>query len=172
MDDQTALKYLYRLGFFLLLGPALLALYIAAQPINFSDRAYPLWAHQLDVARGSDHDPNATPPLDEPMRGLIMGDSRVQAALIPDAIGPRVRSLALMSSTPIDSYFLLRDYLEHHPAPAWIVFSFAPYHLQRNNESFFWNHSVKYSAHGFGDFQILLERSHALGESLRSPPGP
>lgn len=165
MDDQAALKYLYRLGFFILLGPALLALYIATQPINFSDRAYPLWARQLEIARESNAS-GAAVPLNEPARGLIMGDSRVQAALIPDEIGPRVQSLALMSSTPIDSYFLLRDYLEHHAAPEWIVVSFAPYHLQRDNESFFWTHSVKYGAHGLGDFRRLLARSHALGEPL------
>lgn len=165
MDDQAALKYLYRMGFFLLLGPALLALYIAAQPINFSDRAYPLWAHQLAIARGSGVG-GAANAVHGSARVLILGDSRVQAALIPDAIGARVQSLALMSSTPIDSYFLLRDYLVHHDAPEWIVFSFAPYHLQRDNESFFWNHSVKYGAHGFADFRELLERSHALAEPL------
>lgn len=165
MDDLTALRYLRRVGFFLLLGPTLLALYIETQPINFSDRAYPLWAHQLDFARSSG-DGNTGSPAAERARVLILGDSRVQAALIPDQIGPRAQSLALMSSTPIDSYFLLRDYLVHHETPDWIVFSFAPYHLQRDNESFFWNHSVKFGAHGFGDFLELLERSHELREPL------
>lgn len=165
MDDQIALKYLYRLGFFLLLGPALLTLYIATQPINFSDRSYPLWTHQFDVARGA-ADANTSAGRNEPARVLIMGDSRVQAAMVPDDIGPRTRSLALLSSTPIDSYFLLRDYLENHPAPAWILFSHAPYHLLRGNESFFWNHSVKYETHGFEDFLELLELSQRLGEPL------
>lgn len=86
--------------------------------------------------------------------------------MIPSEIHPQARSLALMSSTPIDSHFLLRDYLARHEAPEWIVFSFAPYHLQRENERFFWNHSVKYDAHGFADFLQILTRSHELREPL------
>lgn len=162
MDDQSARQYLRWLGTLVLLGLVVAAIYIGTQPMNYADRAYPLWTYQLDAAKNSSQG-NA--------RILILGDSRAQAAIIPDEIGPQTRSLALLGSSPIDSYHLLRDYLAAHAAPEWVVFSFAPYHLLRNMKSKFWKLSVKYRAHNFADFRAILARSHDLRDPLLKDAG-
>lgn len=165
MDERAARRYLRIVGSFLVLVPGMVALYIATQPMNYANPAYALWSYQFEIARSDAHSAgDCSGPCNA--RILIVGDSRAQAALVPQAVGDEVRSLALMSGTPVDVYFLLRDYLDHHDAPEWIVFSFAPFHLQRIDERMFWNNSVKFGAHGFEDFLTIVDRTQRHNEPM------
>ncbi|HII14816.1 MAG TPA: hypothetical protein HA362_00725 [Nanoarchaeota archaeon] len=127
-----------------ILASILFSLYLEIFPMNYFQQAYPIWSYQFDIIDGNI-------PADD-ARILIFGDSRAMAGIIPEIIGNDTRSLALGGATPIETYFILQRYLQTHSAPAIILLSFAPQHLQKSFT--FWDRTVKF---GFFDKNSIAE---------------
>lgn len=84
-------------------------------------------------------------------RVIILGDSVANAAYVPEALSRDTLNLALGGITPMESYYILRDWLNHHPAPEVCYISFQDFHLQREDN--FWTR-IMYS-HRFRPCQNL-----------------
>jgi hypothetical protein len=163
MERSAHARYLLRIAIF----AALLVVigvpgYIQIAPENFASRDHTLWATQVAWAR--------TPSQDDP-EILILGDSRVQAGLMPARLDRPARSLALPGATPIDAYYLFEDYLEAHAAPERLLISFAPIFLEWRSTALFWAFAVKFKAHDWADFQEIARRSRKLGVPLEGRAG-
>lgn len=95
-----------------------LPLYCALFPMWYMDEEYAMYRQQKDYVTKN---PDAN-------RVLIIGDSRTKAGFIPDELSDSCYNLALGGTTPIEGYYTLREYLEHHPAPECVVIAYAPMH--------------------------------------------
>ncbi len=157
MNRADHQRYLASLFVVLVASPLFLTVYIAVAPENFEVLDYGIWTSQLDYA--------STPSLEDP-GVLILGDSTIHAALIPRAVAPDARSLALGGSSPIDAYHQLRRYLENHRAPDVLIVSYSPRHLAERPLTPFWKYSVRYEAHRYSEFEEVLTRSERLGVEL------
>ena len=97
---------------------AALSLYCALFPMWYMDGEYAMYKQQKDYITGNG----------EYNRVLIMGDSRTKAGFIPDELSNDCYNLALGGTTPIEGYYALKEYLEYHPAPEYVVMAYAPMH--------------------------------------------
>lgn len=95
-----------------------LSLYCALFPMWYMDEEYAMYRQQKDYITG-DGDNN---------RVLILGDSRTKAGFLPEELSDGCYNLALGGTTPIEGYYALKEYLEYHPAPEYVVIAYAPMH--------------------------------------------
>lgn len=95
-----------------------LSLYCALFPMWYLDEEYAMYRQQKDYITKSGDD----------NRVLIIGDSRTKAGMIPSELSDGCYNLALGGTTPIEGYYTLKEYLEHHPAPEYVVVAYAPMH--------------------------------------------
>lgn len=95
-----------------------LPLYCALFPMWYMDEEYAMYRQQKDYVT-ENQDANSV---------LIIGDSRTKAGFIPDELSDNCYNLALGGTTPIEGYYTMKEYLEHHPAPEYVVIAYAPMH--------------------------------------------
>lgn len=95
-----------------------LPLYCALFPMWYMDEEYAMYRQQKDYVT-QNQDAN---------RVLIIGDSRTKAGFIPDELSDDCYNLALGGTTPIEGYYTLKEYLEHHPSPECVIIAYAPMH--------------------------------------------
>lgn len=111
--------------FFLILAGAPAALFLAlwaalwvVPEMEYMDGEYPYWMQQRDyLLRDSDK-----------REVIFLGDSVMQVAMIPKLIGEDTYNLALGATTPVEAYYSLKFYLEHHPMPRAVFCGFHPGH--------------------------------------------
>lgn len=97
---------------------AALSLYCALFPMWYMDEEYAMYKQQKDyITENQDYN-----------RVLIMGDSRTKAGFVPHELSDGCYNLALGGTTPIEGYYTLKEYLEYHPAPEYVVIAYAPMH--------------------------------------------
>lgn len=96
----------------------LLPAYCALFPMWYMDEEYAMYRQQKDYV-SENQDAN---------RVLIIGDSRTKAGFIPDELSSDCYNLALGGTTPIEGYYTLKEYLQVHPAPEYVVIAYAPMH--------------------------------------------
>lgn len=96
----------------------LLPVYCALFPMWYMDEEYAMYRQQKDYVT-ENQDAN---------RVLIIGDSRTKAGFIPDELSADCYNLALGGTTPIEGYYTLKEYLQVHPAPEYVVVAYAPMH--------------------------------------------
>lgn len=86
--------------------------------MRYMDGEYSLWRQQKDYisTNGSRQEV------------LLLGDSRLEFGVRPNLLDENARNLALTGSTPMEMYYTLSDYLEHHPVPRMVIVAFAPTH--------------------------------------------
>jgi len=128
--------------------------YVEYFSMNFMNLEYPMWQYQKDIISG------------ELGRGnpgiLILGDSRTMAGVIPSMLSSDARSLSVGGSSPVESYYMLRNYLKNHKKPETIFLSFSPFHFEKN--SFFWERTVKFKLLSISEEIEILQRSRELND--------
>jgi hypothetical protein len=72
----------------------------------------------------------------------IFGDSTVMDGIEPVKLGPGVINCAMMGSTPIESYFLIRRLMKSTVHPKAVLLSYNAYHLV--HPDFYWENTVKF----------------------------
>ena len=85
---------------------------------TYMDEEYPYWLQQKHYIFA-----NA-----DKAEFLFLGDSRAKMGIIPRIIHDKAYNLALGGATPLEMYYTLKIYLEHHPKPLKIIIAFAPIH--------------------------------------------
>lgn len=81
---------------------------------------------------------NAT--QDKRYRVVILGDSTPNAAYVPEILSQDTINLSIPGSTPMESYYVLKDWLENNAAPDACYFSFVDSYF--NSDSFFWTRAM------------------------------
>ena len=94
-------------------------IFCAAFPMSYMDVEYAMYKQQKDYI-SKNHDTN---------RVLILGDSRAKASFMPDVLGEDVYNISLGGISPVESYYMLKEYLENHDAPEYLILAYAPMHL-------------------------------------------
>ena len=69
-------------------------------------------------------------------RVLIIGDSIAQSAYLPEILSDDTYNLGIGNETPVDGYYRLTEYLENHPKPDYILCSYNPIELVKQDA--FW----------------------------------
>ena len=85
----------------------------------------------------------------------IFGDSAVMDAVQPEKLGPGVINCALMGSTPIESYFLIRRLMKAPVRPLAVILSYNAYHLV--HPDFYWENSVKFGVINGAEADEVME---------------
>ncbi len=95
---------------------------------------------------------------------IVVGDSTASRALpLSDATTGSARSFAVHSGTILDSYFLLRRYLERHQPPPCIVLMAGYGAAARDYPERFWSLFVSQKFYRSGELEELYALSSRLG---------
>ncbi len=127
----------------------LLPLYCRFFPMYYLDEEYAMYRQQKDYVTGQLNMDDA--------RVLIMGDSRTKAGFKPALLWEGAYNIALGGGTPIEGYYSLKEYLQHHEAPETVVIAYAPMHYM--DVDTLWTRSVYFHTMSEKDFRDLTARA-------------
>ena len=96
-------------------------------PMRYMDGEYPYWQQQADYINADD----------DRQEVLLLGDSRLAAGIVAGELGNSVHNLAMGGATPIEMYYSLKKYLQHHPKPKAIIIAFTPLHYYMLDKTYF-----------------------------------
>lgn len=121
-------------------------LFCFAFPMAYMDVEYAMYKQQKDYI-SKNHDDN---------RVLILGDSRAKASFMPDVLGEDVYNISLGGISPVESYYMLKEYLENHDAPDYLFLAYAPMHLcyadEKNDNFILWKRCIYFHTFNQADF--------------------
>lgn len=136
----------------------LLPLYCKYFPMYYLDDEYAMYRQQKDYVTGKLNTANPengnTYAQSEDARVLIMGDSRTKAGYDPALLWDGSYNIALGGATPIEGYYSLKEYLEHHKAPETVVMAYAPMHYM--DVDTLWTRSIYFHTLLKQDYQDLV----------------
>lgn len=128
---------------------AALSMYCACFPMWYMDEEYAMYRQQKDyVTENMEY--NHT---------VIIGDSRTKAGFVPEELSDGCYNLALGGTTPIEGYYTLKEYLEHHPAPEYVVIAYAPMHYM--DVDALWTRNIYFHVMNHEDTEELFETAAA-----------
>lgn len=131
----------------------LMQIFCATLPMVYMDGEYAMYRQQKDyIAKETDYN-----------RVVIFGDSRSKAGFMPDILGNDVYNLSLGGITPVETYYMLQEYVENHGAPEYLILAYAPLHLCRADENndgcVLWNRCIYFHTFNQADFfELARER--------------
>lgn len=144
----------------LVLPLILISLYAKSYLFSYSDDEIPYYLWNKDIT--NTHQRKAYDVI-------ILGDSVTNTAYIPEILSDNTLNLSLGGISPIESYYVLEDWLAHNPAPKSCYISFYDSHL--HVADCFWkrimfshrfsmkqNGEILESAVKFGERSILSEQ--------------
>lgn len=146
------MKNIFRLavkGIFVMLPMIIICIYTWINPLGFMTDGTPfdLWNKEMTGAE-----------QDKDYEVIILGDSTANAAYVPEILSGGTINLSLGAITPMESYYILEEWLKHNTAPKACYISFLDYHLRDTNT--FWNRTMY--THRFGCRQNLEMLKTAL----------
>ena len=104
------------LGVIVLLPAIAVWLYIIYGGMYYLDEEYPYEAWNKNFCQ-TDH--NGSVDV------LILGDSVVNASILPEYLSDGTYNLSLGGTTPVEAYYILKEYLEYNEAPEVCYIGFA-----------------------------------------------
>lgn len=121
-------------------------------PMRFMDGEYAWYENNRQYALQSD----------EYNKILITGDSTGKSAWIPLDFSQDTYNYALGGTTPIEEYYFLREYLQHHPAPEYLFYTTSAAHFKRADT--LWDRSVYFHRMDINDVHDFLQTLEASGD--------
>lgn len=157
--DTVFRKYLWGSVLLFAIFMVLMSIYIRWAPMSYMNAEYPMWAYTREVM-------NST--LTPAPRLLVLGDSRAQAGYDPSLVEDETYNLALGGTTALESYYILKNYLQNNESPQALVISIAPLHLTKMDS--FWARTVRSFFLDWEDYQEIFAisgdiRSKTLGST-------
>ncbi|MEI6752098.1 MAG: hypothetical protein WCK78_02925 [Paludibacter sp.] len=110
----------YKIGIFIFLLFSVLTAYLYFGEMIFNTAEYPMWKSKFDYIEKNHTSKN-----------IIIGDSRAIAGFVPKLLSKNYYNFALGGGTPIESYYILKKYLEKQKLDT-VIISFSPVHLERS----------------------------------------
>lgn len=143
-------KFLLNIGLIFLI--IYIPTFISVQffPLSIFDSDYIIFQHQMEVAKEKNTSDNANV--------LILGDSRPASSVNP-LLQDQWLSLCVVGSTPVENYYYLKHYLENHPKPNTVYFSFSIFNLTGYNEEIFWKRGIGWNIYTFDEFKEIINEA-------------
>ena len=139
-------KFLFNLMIVLIIIWIICAVIVKCFPMYILDEEYATYKQIKDYVNNTD----------EYNKVLIFGDSVAKAAVSPTLISNSMYNLAVAGGTPIEQYFIMKDYLEKHDPPQTIVMMYfmGGYTTVDN---FFWNRTVYFDSLSVSQFNEIMD---------------
>ncbi|MCM1233680.1 MAG: D-alanyl-lipoteichoic acid biosynthesis protein DltD [Ruminococcus flavefaciens] len=93
---------------------------------------------------------------------IILGDSAANAAYVPEILSDSTLNLAMPGSTPVENYYVLKEWLVNNPAPEACFISFFDSHLKFSLQ--FWKMAMFSHRFSFDQNIEILKRAAYYGE--------
>jgi hypothetical protein len=145
------MRYLRALALSATLSFALIWAWVLAMPMAFMDPEYPSWRAKEILLDRCD--------LGE---GLVLGDSRAAADILPQRLPFPITNLAVGGGEAIEALAALTRVLQCPSLPKLVIISLDPGHFVRPD--LFWERSVRYDFLSASDISNLRTASHAIGD--------
>ena len=97
--------------------------YLRWQPFNYMDGEAPYYIWNRDQARQGSETYYET---------IILGDSVANSAFLPEVLSDGTINMALGGMTPVESYYVLEEWMDSHPAPKACYIAYQDIHLQQD----------------------------------------
>ena len=123
-------KLAIKFAVLLLPFPLIVTIAMSAFPASLFDGEYGWYRQHQDYAQGHD----------APSRVLIIGDSASKVACRPELLSEDTYNFSLQGATPIEEYYTLREYLENHDAPEYLLCMNGPWYFV--TDQYFWSRQV------------------------------
>ena len=94
---------------------------------------------------------------------IILGDSLANASYLPAALSDSCLNLSLGGTTPMETYYVINDWLKYNPAPKVCYLSFMDFHLQRVD--CFWTRSIYTHRYALNEEIAMLSLAVKFEES-------
>lgn len=125
-------------GICVMLPMIIICIYIWRNPLGFMDHdaIFYIWSRE-----------KTNTLQDKQYETIILGDSTANAAYVPEILSDTTINLALSGSTPVENYYVLKEWLDNNQVPSACYISFYDMHFQR--EDCFWEwimYSHRFSA--------------------------
>lgn len=147
-------SFVFTLLFTITMLFSLYTIVIVNYKMLFMDSEYPMWLHVSQVMNSHS---------EEKKQLIVIGDSRSKAGFIPDEITElKSLNLSLGGASPIEGYYILRNYLENNPSPDHIILSYTGYHLM--DRSVYWDRTVAYEFLNNEDYDEIEIKAGLLNE--------
>lgn len=137
----------------------ILPLYCRFFPFYYLDEEYAMYRQQYDFVMG-ENTQEREPTV------LIIGDSRAKAAFDPALLSDdeqAVYNLALGGTTPIEGYYTLKNYLQHHEKPETVVVCYAPMHYM--DVDTLWTRCIYFHTFLPEDFEDLVTQAQRFADT-------
>ena len=139
----------------------LLPLYCRFFSMYYLDDEYAMYRQQKDYVTGQLNTDDVVETMaqtgSDDARIVILGDSRTKAGFKPSLLWDGSYNLALGGGTPIEGYYSLKEYLQHHEAPETVVMAYAPMHYM--DVDTLWTRSIYFHTLSEEDFWDLMARA-------------
>lgn len=126
----------------------ILPLYCALFPMYYMDEEYAMYKQQRNYCLGIETE-------DKKRDLLILGDSRAKAGFVPASLSGSAYNLALGGATPVEGYYSLREYLDHHNKPQTLIVAYAPMHYM--DVDTLWTRTVYFHNISSKDFWEIIQ---------------
>jgi hypothetical protein len=96
---------------------------------------------------------------------LMIGDSRAKVAFIPklfDVDNSVSINLALGGATPIEGYFVLKNYLRLNKKPKMILLSYAPFHFEK--QDWYWTRTLNWGLITSVESDEVMDKAKSLND--------
>lgn len=144
---------------------AALAFLIALLPFWFLLKLYPLETHQWDYVITKYSQEIVSRKNKNPIDHIFLGGSEILAGIYPKKIKNAI-NLGVAFGRPMQSYYLLKEFLKNNPPPK-AIFSTIPFALL--DRSVFHEAQVKYGLYKKEDiFEIFYESKKAMDLSFQN----
>ena len=152
MPPISPARYLLALIAATCCGLGAIWLYVFAEPLAFLPSGYPAWVVKADLMRACD-----TGDL------VFLGDSRVQAAIVPTVMPVPAANLAIPKGSPIEMESAVRRFLSCDKKPRQVVISFGE-EMFGPLTNLFWLEALRFGLVTPGDLWNLEHRATTLDD--------
>lgn len=130
---------------------ALVWIYVAAMPMAFLSRDYPLWIAKRTM-------------LDECRLGsvAVFGDSRTLAGTVPSLLPVPVTNFAMSGTSPIETFFAVQRALRCPNPPKLVVIAHGA--MKFMSDSDYWNFSARTGFLDYSDMRAVDRDAARLGD--------
>ncbi|MBU6424794.1 MAG: hypothetical protein KGQ69_00505 [Rhodospirillales bacterium] len=130
---------------------AIMWIYIAALPMAYENRDYPVVLAKNDLIAEC-----------RPNEVAVFGDSRAVTGILPTAMNIPVENLAYPGASPIETYFFVRRMLRCPQLPRLVVLAHSASIYPK--DEFFWTQFVALGALSLADIRSVESNATALGD--------
>lgn len=142
-------KFVLKFIFAAIVLNALFYLYVERYKAEMFPKEFVFWDEQIKII-------DQEKAFDTKINKLFIGDSRVAAGMTTRSI-PNSYNLSLSGSSVVNSYYVLKRFLQNHKDQIdTVIMSFSPFLLiEGNDEQHFWKYGGKFKLHTYEEMKQI-----------------